>query len=106
MPHKSDDLDKWVSILSTLAQSKNGTSDEEQLGLSFYAIRKKAVSDYYKLNEILDQMIERGVIKITEDEETTDGEGKPIKRYQITLKGMKLLVEILIPARKALRGIE
>ncbi|MBD3191613.1 MAG: hypothetical protein GF308_13280 [Candidatus Heimdallarchaeota archaeon] len=104
---KSDDLDKWIAVLSKLAQCKDGSSDEQELGLSFYAIRSSAVSDYHKLKEILERMEEKGFIKMTEESrELSNGDEQIIRRYQITRKGIKTLVEVLIPAKDALRGLE
>jgi hypothetical protein len=107
MGRKSDDLDKWIAVLSKLAQCEDGASDGEKLGLSFYAIRTSAVGDYHKLNEILEEMEERGVIEVfTEKRMTSSGDYKEIVRYRITVKGIKTLFEILIPARNALRGLD
>ena len=100
-------MDKWIAILSKLAQCEDGASDDHNLGLSFYAIRSSAVSDYHKLNEILDDMESKGFIKVLEEnKQTSEGEDAVQKRYKITIKGMKTLFEILIPARDALRKIE
>ena len=99
-------MDKWIAILSKLAQCEDGASDDHNLGLSFYAIRSSAVSDYHKLNEILDEMDGKGFIQVWEESKDTS-EGEAIqKRYKITIKGMKTLFDILIPARDALRKIE
>ena len=107
MKRRSDDLEKWISILSKLAQSEDGTSDETKLGLSFYALRSSAVSDYHKLNEILLDMQKKGFIEVIEEtKDNPEGEDVIKKRYSITIKGLKTLVEILIPARNALRGLE
>lgn len=104
---KSDDLDKWIAVLSKLAQCQNGSSDERELGLSFYAIRSSAVSDYHKLKEILERMEEKGFIKMTKEiRELSNGDEQVIRRYRITRKGIKTLVEVLIPAKDALRGLE
>ncbi|MEA2070964.1 MAG: hypothetical protein U9O98_06700 [Asgard group archaeon] len=107
MTRRTDDLDKWVAILSKLAQSKKGYSNNEQLGMSFYAIRSSTVGDYHKLSEILEKMEEKGVISVNEEiQEHPDGSEKVIHRYKITMKGLKFLYEVLIPARRALRGLE
>lgn len=107
MTRRSDDLDKWIAILSKLAQSENGTSDEEKLGLSFYAIRTSTVGDYHKLNAILEDMEKKGYIEVFEEiKECSEGEELVYRRYKITLKGIKTLFEILIPARDALRTLE
>ncbi|NHJ87626.1 MAG: hypothetical protein FK734_19350 [Asgard group archaeon] len=106
MKRRSDDLDKWIAILSKLAQMEDGSSNDEDLGLSFYAIRSSAVSDYHKLSEILEEMERKGFITVQEESKTSlEGEVNA-KRYRITLKGMRTLFEILIPARDALRGLE
>lgn len=100
-------MDKWIAILSKLAQCEDGSSDDHKLGLSFYAIRSSAVSDYHKLNEILDDMEKKGFIQVIEESKTsTEWEDTTLRRYKITIKGMKTLFEILIPARDALRKIE
>jgi hypothetical protein len=107
MKRRSDDLDKWIAILSKLAQCEDGSSDDKKLGLSFYAIRSSAVSDYHKLTELLEDMVNKGFIKKLEQaKEQKDGDETVSIRYQITLKGMKLLYETLIPARDALRKLE
>ena len=107
MKRRSDDLDKWIAILSKLAQCEDGSSDDQKLGLSFYAIRSSAVSDYHKLTELLSDMVQKGYIKMIQElKEATKDQEMNIKRYQITLKGMKLLFEVLIPARDALRKLE
>ncbi|MHA1125950.1 MAG: hypothetical protein ACTSO7_11655 [Candidatus Heimdallarchaeota archaeon] len=107
MKRRSDDLDKWIAILSKLAQSEDGSSDSENLGFSFYAIRSSAVSDYHKLSELLDDMEQKEFIQVLEDMKVNDeGEKVAVRRYKITIKGMKTLFEILIPARDALRGLE
>ena len=107
MKRRSDDLDKWIAILSKLAQCEDGTSDDQSLGLSFYAIRSSAVSDYHKLIEILTDMESKGYISVFDELKEASGneEGK-IKRYKITLKGMNTLFQILIPARDALRKLD
>ena len=106
MKRRSDDLDKWIAILSKLAQSDDGISDDKKLGLSFYAIRSSTVGDYHKLQEILEDMITKEFIESVEDvKESSEGIETKIIRYKITLKGMKTLFEILIPARDALRGL-
>ncbi len=107
MRRRSDDLDKWIAILSKLAQCEDGTSDDQNLGLSFYAIRSTAVSDYHKLTEILADMEKKGFVRVIEEEkESPDGGRTTIKRYKITLKGMQTLFQILIPARDALRKLD
>ncbi len=107
MKRRSDDLDKWIAILSKLAQCEDGSSDDQKLGLSFYAIRSSAVSDYHKLTEILNDMVEKGFIKIIEENnEQLQDEEIIVKRYRITIKGMNTLFEILIPARDALRKLD
>lgn len=107
MKRRSDDLDKWIAILSKLAQSEDGSSDDHNLGISFYAIRSSAVSDYHKLSEILEDMVNKGFIQVLEENKSTsEGEETKQKKYRITIKGMKTLFEILIPARDALRKIE
>ncbi len=107
MKRRSDDLDKWIAILSKLAQCEDGSTDDQNLGLSFYAIRSSAVSDYHKLTEILTDMEEKGFIKVIDENRVTpEGEEVTIKRHKITLKGMNLLFEVLIPARDALRKID
>ncbi|NHJ49460.1 MAG: hypothetical protein FK733_16845 [Asgard group archaeon] len=106
MKRRSDDLDKWIAILSKLAQCEDGSSDDTKLGLSFYAIRSSAVSDYHKLTEILNDMVQKGFIKTLEEIKELEGEESTLRRFQITLKGMKLLFETLIPARDALRKLE
>jgi hypothetical protein len=107
LKRRSDDLDKWIAILSKLAQCEDGSADSENLGLSFYAIRSSAVSDYHKLAELLDDMEKKEFIKVFEETKVNDeGEEVAIRRYKITIKGMKTLFEILIPARNALRGLE
>ncbi len=107
MKRRSDDLDKWIAILSKLAQCEDGSSDDYNLGLSFYAIRSSAVSDYHKLNEILDDMEVKGFIQVIEESKTsTEREDATLRRFKITIKGMKTLFEILIPAKDALRKIE
>ena len=107
MKRRSDDLDKWIAILSKLAQCEDGSSNDQKLGLSFYAIRSSAVSDYHKLTEILSDMEERGFIQVIEENKRLleDQEIKA-RRYKITIKGMKTLFEILIPARDALRKLD
>ena len=103
---RSDDLDKWITILSKLAQSEDGTTDDEKLGLSFYAIRSSTVSDFHKLTEILEDMVSKGCIEVIAGEKENSTEEKTsIRRYRITLKGMRTLFEILIPARDTLRGL-
>ncbi|MCK5159433.1 MAG: hypothetical protein KAR08_09770, partial [Candidatus Heimdallarchaeota archaeon] len=90
MKRRSDDLDKWIAILSKLAQCEDGSSDDQKLGLSFYAIRSSAVSDYHKLTEILGDMEDRGFIQIIEDDKKQfEAQEISIKRYKITIKGMK-----------------
>lgn len=107
MKRRSDDLDKWIAILSKLAQCEDGSSDDQKLGLSFYAIRSSAVSDYHKLTEILSDMEDRGFIQIIEDDKKQiEALETSIKRYKITIKGMKTLFDILIPARDALRKLD
>ncbi|MFW9924670.1 MAG: hypothetical protein ACFFDW_15415 [Candidatus Thorarchaeota archaeon] len=107
MKKRSDDLDKWIAILSKLAQSEDGTADDSNFGLSFYAIRSSTVSDFHKLSEILDDMEKKEYIEVMEGlKENPEGEETITKRYKITLKGMKTLFEILIPAHKALRGLD
>ena len=107
LKRRSDDLDKWIAILSKLAQCEDGSSDDQKLGLSFYAIRSSAVSDYHKLTEILSDMENRGFIQIIEDDKKKiEAQEISIKRYKITIKGMKTLFEILIPARDALRKLD
>ena len=107
MKRRSDDLDKWIAILSKLAQSDDGISDDNKLGLSFYAIRSSTVGDFHKLQEILEDMIAKEFIETFDDvKESTDGSETTFIRYKITLKGMKTLFEILIPARDALRGLD
>ncbi|HUT81352.1 MAG TPA: hypothetical protein VMZ29_09140 [Candidatus Bathyarchaeia archaeon] len=106
MKRRSDDLDKWIAILSKLAQCEDGSSDDQNLGLSFYAIRSSAVSDYHKLTEILTDMEEKGFIKVLDENRTTPEGEVSIRRHKITLKGMNLLFEVLIPARDALRKID
>ncbi|TET27959.1 MAG: hypothetical protein E3J70_10830 [Candidatus Heimdallarchaeota archaeon] len=107
MKRRSDDLDKWIAILSKLAQCEDGSSDDQKLGISFYAIRSSAVSDYHKLTEILNDMEDRGFIQIIEDDKKQlEAQEISIKRYKITIKGMKTLFEILIPARDALRKLD
>jgi len=107
MKRRSDDLDKWIAILSKLAQSEDGSSDSENLGLSFYAIRSSAVSDYHKLSELLDDMEQKNFIQVIEEMKINEeGEEVAVRRYKITIQGMKTLFEILIPARDALRGLE
>lgn len=107
MKRRSDDLDKWIAILSKLAQSEDGSSDDQKLGFSFYAIRSSAVSDYHKLTEILGDMEDRGFIQIIEDDKKQfEAQEISIKKYKITIKGMKTLFEILIPARDALRKLD
>jgi len=106
LKRRSDDLDKWIAILSKLAQSEDGIADDNKLGLSFYAIRSSTVGDYHKLNVILEDMVKKGFIEVVEEiKEKFEGEVKVV-RYKITLKGMKTLFEILIPARDALRGLD
>ena len=105
MKKRSDDLDKWIAILSKLAQSEDGTTDDEKLGLSFYAIRSSTVSDYHKLTDILEDMESKGFIEVLKEETYSDDEKQNITRYRITLKGLKTLFNILIPARDALRGL-
>jgi len=107
LKRRSDDLDKWIAILSKLAQCEDGSSDDQKLGISFYAIRSSAVSDYHKLTEILNDMEDRGFIQIIEDDKKQlEAQEISIKRYKITIKGMKTLFEILIPARDALRKLD
>jgi len=107
LKRRSDDLDKWIAILSKLAQCEDGSSDDQKLGLSFYAIRSSAVSDYHKLTEILGDMVDKGFIQIIEENNKQMQEEEIIvKRYRITIKGMKTLFEILIPARNALRKLD
>lgn len=107
MKRRSDNLDKWIAILSKLAQCEDGSSDDQKLGLSFYAIRSTAVSDYHKLTELLTDMVQKGYIKIKQESmESIENQEINIKRYQITLKGMRLLFDVLIPARNALRKLE
>ncbi len=107
LKRRSDDLDKWIAILSKLAQCEDGSSDDEKLGLSFYAIRSSAVSDYHKLTELLSDMVQKGYIKIMQEtQDSSENQEMNIKRYQITLKGMRLLFDVLIPARDALRKLE
>ena len=107
MKRRSDNLDKWIAILSKLAQCEDGSSDDQKLGLSFYAIRSTAVSDYHKLTELLTDMVQKGYIKIMQESmESIENQEINIKRYQITLKGMRLLFDVLIPARNALRKLE
>ena len=107
LKRRSDDLDKWIAILSKLAQCEDGSSDDQKLGLSFYAIRSSAVSDYHKLTEILSEMEERGFIQVIEEnKKQLETQEIIIKRYKITIKGMKTLFEILIPARDALRKLD
>ncbi|NHJ31435.1 MAG: hypothetical protein FK732_01100 [Asgard group archaeon] len=107
MKRRSDDLDKWIAILSKLAQCEDGSSDEQKLGLSFYAIRSSAVSDYHKLTEILSDMEEKGFIHVIEEsKKQLEEEEIVVKRYRITIKGMNTLFEILIPARNALRKLD
>lgn len=107
MKRRSDDLDKWIAILSKLAQCEDGSSDDQKLGLSFYAIRSSAVSDYHKLTEILSEMEERAFIQVIEENKKQfETQETIIKRYKITIKGMKTLFEILIPARDALRKLD
>ncbi len=107
MKRRSDDLDKWIAILSKLAQSEDGSSDSESLGLSFYAIRSSAVSDYHKLNDLLEDMKQKEFIQVFEEMKINEeGEEVAIRRFKITIKGMNTLFEILIPARNALRGLE
>jgi len=104
---RSDDLDKWVAILSKLAQCENGASDDQSLGLSFYAIRTTTVGDYHKLTEILSEMERKEFIQVFDEEkELPNGEKTNIKRYKITLKGIQTLFQILIPARDALRKLD
>ena len=100
MKRRSDDLDKWIAILSKLAKSEDGSTDDKNLGLSFYAIRSSAVSDYHKLTEILNDMVEKGFIKVIEDKIVKlEGEETNLRKYKITMKGLKTLLEILIPAK-------
>ncbi|MHA1211035.1 MAG: hypothetical protein ACTSSH_01115 [Candidatus Heimdallarchaeota archaeon] len=107
MKRRSDDLDKWIAILSKLAQCEDGSSDDQNLGLSFYAIRSSAVSDYHKLTVILSEMQNKGFIQLLEEDKIdNEGEDTKIRRYKVTLKGMKLLFEVLIPAKDALRKID
>jgi len=107
LKRRSDDLDKWIAILSKLAQSEDGSSDSESLGLSFYAIRSSAVSDYHKLTDLLEDMKQKEFIQVFEEMKINDeGEEVAIRRFKITIKGMNTLFEILIPARNALRGLE
>jgi len=107
LKRRSDDLDKWIAILSKLAQCEDGSSDDQKLGLSFYAIRSSAVSDYHKLTEILSDMVDKGFIQVIEEpKKQLDDQEIIAKRYKITIKGMNTLFEILIPARNALRKLE
>lgn len=107
LKRRSDDLDKWIAILSKLAQCEDGSSDDQKLGLSFYAIRSSAVSDYHKLTEILSDMEKRGFIQVIEENKRQLEDQEIIaRRYKITIKGMKTLFEILIPARDALRKLD
>lgn len=107
LKRRSDDLDKWIAILSKLAQCEDGSSDDQKLGLSFYAIRSSAVSDYHKLTEILIDMEKRGFIQVIEENKRQLEDQEIIaRRYKITIKGMKTLFEILIPARDALRKLD
>lgn len=107
LKRRSDDLDKWIAILSKLAQCEDGSSDDQKLGLSFYAIRSSAVSDYHKLTEILNDMENRGFIQIIEEnKKEIEDQEIVVKRYRITIKGMNTLFEILIPARDALRKLD
>lgn len=106
MKRRSDDLDKWIAILSKLAQSEDGIADDKKLGLSFYAIRSTTVGDYHKLTDILEDMVKKEFIEVAEDiKEKIEGDETKVVRYKITLKGMKTLFETLIPARDALRGL-
>lgn len=107
MKRRSDDLDKWIAILSKLAQSEDGIADDNKLGLSFYAIRSSTVGDYHKLTDILEDMVKKRFIEVVEEiREIKEGDDARVVRYKITLKGMKTLFEILIPARDALRGLD
>ena len=107
LKRRSDDLDKWIAILSKLAQCEDGSSDDQKLGLSFYAIRSSAVSDFHKLTEILSDMEKRGFIQVIEENKRQLEDQEIIaRRYKITIKGMKTLFEILIPARDALRKLD
>ena len=106
MKRRSDDLDKWIAILSKLAQCEDGSSDDQSLGLSFYAIRSSAVSDYHKLTDILGDMEQKEYIKVLDELNENTEENGGIKRYKITLKGMRLLFDVLIPARDALRKLD
>ncbi|MHA1463225.1 MAG: hypothetical protein ACTSPM_02860 [Candidatus Heimdallarchaeota archaeon] len=107
MKRRSDDLDKWIAILSKLSQSEDGIADDKKLGLSFYAIRSSTVGDYHKLNDILEDMVIKGFIEVVEEiKEKNEGEEAKVVRYRITLKGMRTLFDILIPARDALRGLD
>jgi hypothetical protein len=107
LKRRSDDLDKWIAILSKLAQCEDGSSDDQKLGLSFYAIRSSAVSDYHKLTEILSDMEKRGFIQVIEENKRQLEDIEIIaRRYKITIKGMKTLFEILIPAKDALRKLD
>jgi len=107
LKRRSDDLDKWIAILSKLAQCEDGSSNDQKLGLSFYAIRSSAVSDYHKLTEILSDMEERGFIQVIEENKIfLENQEIKARRYKITIKGMKTLFEILIPARDALRKLD
>ncbi|MHA1187141.1 MAG: hypothetical protein ACTSSK_09765 [Candidatus Heimdallarchaeota archaeon] len=87
MKRRSDDLDKWIAILSKLAQSEDGSSDSENLGLSFYAIRSSAVSDYHKLAELLEDMEQKEFIQVIEEMKLNDeGEEVAVRRYKITIQ--------------------
>ncbi len=107
MKRRSDDLDKWIAILSKLAQSEDGIADDKKLGLSFYAIRSSTVGDYHKLIDILEDMAKKEFIEIVEDFKDKNNETEvKVVRYKITLKGIKTLFGVLIPARDALRGLD